>query len=218
MPLYNVPLARVKMWLRRRRGQPWSPRTSLLDEARCSVIVLLGACFLTTILVTMTLMRASSESKQPIAWMAELLIVLILTQTCYAAVFSIHKCILPPPGRIGGLIYFYWLTWIGLQALSFFTVRHASHKDWSQDTKYVALAWSFMSAGSILIWTYVLACLEGGRHRRGRTLRHGTAGQLLVVQMETRERAIDMEAAVSTVQAPPSVVVREVKNDDLSLS
>ncbi|KAK1487779.1 uncharacterized protein CCOS01_15153 [Colletotrichum costaricense] len=217
MPLYSVPLARAKMWLRRRRRQPWSPRTSLLDEARCSVIVLLGACFLTTILVTITLMRASSESKQPIAWMAELSIVLIITQTCYAAVFSIHKCILPPPGRISGLVYFYWLTWIGLQALSFFAVRHALHEDWSQ-TKYVALAWLFMSAGSVLIWTYVLVCLRGERHRRGRTLRHDTAGQLLVMQMETRERAIDMEAAVSTVQAPPSVVVREVKNEDLRLS
>ncbi|KAK1462119.1 hypothetical protein CMEL01_14086 [Colletotrichum melonis] len=153
-------------------------------------------------------MRASSESKQPIAWMAELSIVLILTQTCYAAVFSIHKCILPPPGRIGGLVYFYWLTWIGLQALSFFAVRRALHEDWSQ-TKYVALAWLFMSAGSVLIWTYVLVCLRGERHRRGRTLRHGTAGQLLVMQMETRERVIDMEAAVSTVQAPPSVVHRD---------
>lgn len=150
--------------------------------------------------------------------MADLLIVLVLTQTGYAAVFSIHKCILPPPGLIGGMVYFYWFTWIGLQALSLFTMRHALHEDWSQDTKSVALAWLLMSAGSILIWTYVLVCLNVGRHQWGRALRYGTASHLLVVQMEGGERAIDMEAAVSPVQAPPSVVVREVKNGNLRSS
>ncbi|KXH38300.1 hypothetical protein CSAL01_00176 [Colletotrichum salicis] len=208
------------MWLRRRREQPWPPRTSLMEEASYSATALLSIFLLTTILIAATLMRASSEAGKPITSMVDLLVILILTQTGYAAVFSIHKCILPPPGYMGGQIYFYWAFWVITQLVCVAAVRYAWHRDWSQQTDCVALTWLFSSAGSILLWTYVLVCMTLRRHRRRGTSRYASrpADPEPAVQMVARDRTVDVEAAVSPVQLSPNVAVREVKNENVRLN
>ncbi|OHE98677.1 hypothetical protein CORC01_05943 [Colletotrichum orchidophilum] len=219
MPVNRTTLHRAMIWPRRRTTPPWPSRTCLRDEAKTTVSILLSLCMGASTLATITFANAAAETTGDQALMSGLSIILGLAQWGCAMIFGLHKCIRPPPGQTGNLVLLYPATWVAMQAVCFVAVQYMWQRDWSQVTKNAAVTWMVVSLGTVALWTHVILCLLAKRYLTKRTTRHAArpADPAPAVQMVVRDRIADIEEAVSPVQAPPYVAVREVKNENVRL-
>ncbi|KAK1982202.1 hypothetical protein LZ30DRAFT_749527 [Colletotrichum cereale] len=186
--------------------------TSLYDSAtRIVTTILIVSITASTLLTAISSMTRPDDSNHRA--IVSLAVLLGIAQNIILFGFVFHKCIGLPPTSIGATVFVYYFLWMVVQASGFTGVALMRLHAWPKLVRNVCVIWMILT--TLNVWLFMVALIIIAAERcRSRTVTRSNATR----RTETRPApavtgdARDEEAA-SSVQPPPYVSVREVKNE-----